>query len=105
MDSGFEQDLPYLLAKFRSPRLDPSTGLENGEIKQGVMALAAELEGEPHPVVKARAFEYVTRHTRIDVSPHDWYVGFGCFDRNDRPLSPLINQWNREVDDLELRQI
>lgn len=105
MDSGFEQDLPYLQAKFRSPRLDPSTGLENGEIKQGVMALAAELEGEPHPVVKARAFEYVTRHTRIDVSPHDWYVGFGCFDRNDRPLSPLINQWNREVDDLELRRI
>jgi len=93
-----EQDLPYLWAKFKAPALDPATGLDHETLKKNVLALAEQLRGEPHPVVKARAFEYVTRHVRIDVSPHDWFVTFGCYDRWDRPLDGLVAQWDREVD-------
>ncbi len=83
---------------------DPATGLDNEAVKAGVLALAGELAGQPHQVIKARAFEYVARNVRIDVSPHDWFVAFGCWDRNDRPLSPLIAQWDREVNATHLQQ-
>ena len=94
----FEQDRPYLWSKFQAPVFDPATGLDNETIKKNVLALAEELKDQPHPVVKARAFEYVARHVRIDVSPRDWFVGFGCWDRKDRPLDALIAKWDQEVD-------
>ena len=94
----FEQDLPYLLGKFRNPSFDPATGLDNETIRRDIGLLARELAGEPRPVVKARAFEYVTRNVRIDVNPHDWFVGFGCWDREDRPLTALIYGWSEEAD-------
>lgn len=108
-------DLEYLWGKFRRSSVDgnlrvrnrgklssgiafdPATGLDNEAIKAGVLALAEALQGQPHPVVKARAFEYVARHVRIDVSPHDWFVAFGCWDRQDRPLNPLVSRWDHEV--------
>jgi len=94
----FEQDLPYLLGKFRNPSFDPATGLDNETIRRDIGLLARELAGEPRPVVKARAFEYVTRNVRIDVNPHDWFVGFGCWDRDARPLTALIYGWSEEAD-------
>jgi len=94
----FEQDKPYLWSKFQAPVFDPGTGLDNEVIKKNVMALGEELKEVPHAVVKARAFEYVARNVRIDVSPHDWFVGFGCWDRKDRPLDSLIAKWDQEVD-------
>ncbi len=96
--STIEQDKAYLWNKFQSPVFDPATGLDNETIKRDVLALAEELRGQPHPVVKARAFAYVARHVRIDVSPHDWFVAFGCRDRWDRPLDGLVATWDKEVD-------
>ena len=90
-------DQEYLRGKFRHPEFDESTGLDNEAVKAGIFALADRLAGEPHPVVKARAFEYVTRNVRIDVNPHDWYVGFGNWNRYDRLLSGLIRRWDAEV--------
>ena len=96
--SRFEQDKPYLLNKFQRPVFAPASGLDNETIKKNVMDLAQELGELPHPVVKAKAFEHVARHMQIDVSPHDWFVGFGCWNRNDRPLNPLMENWDHEVD-------
>ena len=84
---------------------DPSTGLDNEALKAGVLALAEKLAGQPHQMIKARAFEFVARNVRIDVSPHDWFVSFGCWDRNDRPLNPLIAKWDREVNATRLRTL
>lgn len=95
----FEQDKPYLLNKFQKPEFDPATGLDNEAIKNNLMILANELAGESHPVIKARAFEYVTRNVQIDVNPHDWFVGFGCWNRKDRPLSGIIEKWSCEQDE------
>ena len=94
----FEQDKSYLWGKFQAPVFDPATGLDNETIKKDLLALTEELTNQPHPVVKARAFEYVARNARIDVNPHDWFVGFGCWDRKDRPLDVLITKWDQEVD-------
>ncbi|NLF31570.1 MAG: hypothetical protein GX591_11875 [Planctomycetes bacterium] len=96
--AALEQDKAYLWGKFTDPPLDPATGLDNETLKAGVLALAATLKDLPHPVVKARAFEYVVRHMRIDVSSHDWFVTFGCWNRWDRPLDGLVAAWDRQVD-------
>ncbi|OGV49658.1 MAG: hypothetical protein A2017_07320 [Lentisphaerae bacterium GWF2_44_16] len=92
-----EEDKIYLLRKFQCPVFDPETGIDNETLKAGIMRLTKELEGQPHPVIKAKAFEYVTRNAWIDVNPHDWFVGFGCWNRKDLPLSALICKWNDEV--------
>ncbi|HOI54722.1 MAG TPA: pyruvate formate lyase family protein [Phycisphaerae bacterium] len=97
-----EQDKAYLWSKFKDPVFDPDTGLDSETIKANVLKLAEELKHLPHPVVKARAFEYVARHVRIDVNPHDWFVAFGCYDRWNRPLDGLVAKWDREVDDTRL---
>ena len=93
----FEQDREYLTGKFRHPVFAPETGLDNGTVKAGILPLAESMSGLPHPVVKGRCFEYICRNMQIDVNPHDWFPGFGCFDRNDRPISPLIKQWDHEI--------
>jgi len=92
------RDFSYLENKFRHPVFAPDSGVDNAAIKTGVMKLASELHGLPHPIIKARAFAYVCENVQIDVSPQDWFVAFGCWDRNDRPLSPLIAQWEHEID-------
>jgi trans-4-hydroxy-L-proline dehydratase len=94
----FEQDKAYLWSKFQAPVFDPATGLDNETIKKNILALMEELKDQPHPVAKARAFEYVSRHVRIDVSPRDWFVSFGCWDRSSRPLGLLLGKWDQEVD-------
>ncbi len=96
--STFKQDYPYLLNKFRSPVFGPDTGMDNKTLKTNIIVLAQKLEGLPHPVIKAKVFEYVTRNVQIDVNPHDWFVGFGCWNRYERPLDSLIAKWNNEVD-------
>jgi len=93
-----EADEAYLWSKFKAPALDGRTGLDNDTIQQQVLALADELADLPHPVVKARAFAHVAAHIRIDVNPHDWFVTFGCWDRWNRPLDPLIARWDRQID-------
>ena len=96
----FDQDREYLINKFRCPVFDPTTGISNEEIIAGALALAEQLEAEslPRPVVKARCFEYVCRNMMIDMNPHDWFPGFGPWDRKKRPLGPVLQKWNREID-------
>ena len=74
----FEQDKAYLLGKFRHPVFDPSTGLDNETIMQQMLPLADTMEGLLRPVIKGRLFAYICRNLQIDVSPHDWFPGFGC---------------------------
>ncbi len=105
LSATFKQDRAYLERKFKQQVCDPDSGLDNETLKSGVMALAEALGDLPHPVVKAKAFEYVARHVRIDVSPHDWFVAFGCWDRYDRPLNPLLVKWDKEVDDTLLTSL
>ncbi len=102
--AAFEQDREYLFGKFRNPVFDPSTGLDNETVRDHILPLAETMKGLPHPVIKGRLFEYICRSIRIDVNPHDWFPGFACFDRNRRPISPIIEQWDHEVNETYLRE-
>ena len=97
LGATFEQDIPYLWRKYREQVCDPSTGLDNETIKQELWGVAEKLRGQPREVMKARCFAFVCENVTIDVSPHDWFPAFGCWDRYERPLFPLIWQWNTEV--------
>ncbi len=94
----FDQDKTYLWGKFKHPVFEPSTGIDNEALEKGIIDLAEKLEGQPHEFIKAKAFAYVCENVQIDVNPHDWFVGFGCWDRSKRPLNVLMNKWNCEVD-------
>ena len=93
-----QTDRDHLWNKFKAPVFDPATGLDNETLHHNLVALVDGLKDQPHPVVKARAFEYVARNVRIDVSPHDWFVSFGCWDGKARPLDFLLAQWDQQVD-------
>lgn len=60
---------------------DPSTGLSDEALKEGLAGLAQSLAGQPHPIIKAELFAYVLRNTRIDVNGHDWFVGLYSWGR------------------------
>ncbi len=94
---AFEQDRPWLERKFRMAVCDPASGEDNETLKRSLLRLAEELADEPHEIVKAKAFAYICEHVQIDVDPRDRFVTFGCWDRNDRPLSPLMVKWYDEV--------
>ena len=102
--ASFEEDREYLTEKFRHPVFDPSTGLDNETIRNNILPLAETMKGLPHPVIKGRLFEYICRNIRIDVNAHDLFPAFGCYDRNRRPISPIIEQWDREVNETFLRE-
>ena len=76
---------------------DPATGMEDAEIDAGLARLAQELEGQPHPIIKARLFEYVLDNTRIDVNEHDYFVGIYTWGRI---LSKhTLYKWSQEAYD------
>lgn len=75
---------------------DPKTGLDDEEMKKGLDELDARLEKEniSRPVHKARLFEYVLDNTRIEVAPHDYFVGIYSWRRS---LAPVRDKWASEV--------
>ena len=98
--SGFDRDREYLVHKFRNPVFEENSGMTQEEIFNSIVDVAKDFlnQGLPKPVVKARCFEYVCNHMCIDVNPHDCFPGFGCYDRDHRPLRPLLMYWEEEVD-------
>lgn len=95
----FSDDRPYIWNKFHNPQLDETTGLEWGELTSGATAFFDLLGTMSRPVLKAKAFAYLCENMRIEVSPHDFFPTFACWDRNDRPLTGLLNKMQREVCD------
>jgi len=74
---------------------DESTGMCADDIIKGIWEQDKELEDLPHPVRKAKAFEYVLKNTRISCDSRDRFPAINMIDR---PLnSTLINKWKAEV--------
>lgn len=69
----FDCDRAELDRQYEAPAYRDGSGLTYDELEKGALALAEELAGEPHPVVKARAFAYILEHTRLAVNPRDWF--------------------------------
>ncbi len=98
----FEEDLKYLERKFTDPAAyDPATGLSNEELRSALREMLAEEKESSHPVAKARAVAFVLDHVRIETSPHDWFIGLGCW--GDKPVEAVYcNAWRKETVEREL---
>lgn len=86
---------PYQRMAYHGQEFDAATGLSDTEICAGLRTLAQETAGLSHPVAKARAVEYVLEHTRIEVSPHDYFVGIWSLNRLLRETT--VKKWKTEV--------
>ncbi len=96
--NSFEEDCAaYLWDKFRNPVFASDSGLDNRTVKENVARLAEEYDTLPRPVAKGKIFRFIMENIQIDVNPHDYFPGFGCWDRNDRPAGPAIARWDHEV--------
>ena len=73
----FDEDREYLVNKFRKPVFDPSTGMDDDEIRDTMLAFAQPMidAGLPKPIIKARCFERACRELRIDLNPHVGLTG------------------------------
>lgn len=86
---------PYRRMAYHGHDFDPATGLSDSEILEGLRALAQKNGDLPHPVAKANAVAYVLQNTRIEVSPHDWFVGIYSLDRLLKETT--VKKWKTEV--------
>ena len=110
MFKTLQQDRDTILRKYHDPgkefnpfnrmayhgyEYDAATGLDDEQMDQGLLELGKELGDLPHPVYKARMFEYVLDHTRIDVNEKDYFIGIYSWGR---PLSKhTISKWEEVV--------
>lgn len=74
---------------------DENTGMDDGEILNGLEKLAKDVSGEEHSVQKAKAFAYIIDNTRIDVNESDYFVGFYSWNR--LLFKPFVDKWHSEV--------
>lgn len=76
-----------------------SSGLDDGQLLQGLEQLAKETEGLPHPVARAKAIQYVLENERVYINEHDYFVGLYSLDRLANKTT--FNKWRDQS--LELR--
>ena len=106
-----EQDLDYILNKFhdthkpftgferfiirRDEIFSKDTGMNPDSVVECVLRQDERLKDFPHPVRKAKAFEFVLKNTRISCDARDRFPGLNM---TDRPLhKTLVNAWRKEV--------
>lgn len=77
-------------------------------LKNKVLDIADSLEGESHPVIKAKCFSYILENALIYLNPDDWFgisleavkmgtiFDIGCF--HDKILNSLCVKWRNELD-------
>ncbi|MBE6550024.1 MAG: hypothetical protein E7670_06305 [Ruminococcaceae bacterium] len=71
------------------------TGMEGDKILSGILDNDKTYEPLPHPIRKARAFEYVLKNTRISCDSRDIFPAVNMIDR---PLNAtVIGNWKKEV--------
>ncbi len=59
---------------YRNPNFEPGTGISDiKEIYKNVREFADTLEGESHPIIKAKCMEYILDNAAIEVNPLDWF--------------------------------
>ncbi len=105
-----ERDYDYILNKYHDVSkpydirwrfvrhdeiFDESTGLNGEVIKENIIKNDKVISHLPHPVRKAKAFEYVLDNTRISCDARDIFPAINMMDR---PLNDtIIKEWRREV--------
>ena len=92
-------EVRYIEWKWREDVTDPKTGVTQEQAKEKLLALSKELEAkEPWNVVKAECFAWLCDNLAIDVSPLDWFPAFACWNRYARPMKPVLDRRNGEIE-------
>lgn len=91
----YAEDEAYLWKKFQSPEFDSSTGIDQDTAANEIVKFA-EMDAPP-PIIKARAFEFLTEKLQIEVDPHDFFPAFACWRRRPCPMSPLLKELQKKV--------
>ncbi len=91
----YSQDEDYLWKKFKTPVFDPSTGIDEDTAAKEIVKFA-ELDAPP-PVIKARAFKFLTEKLQIEVDPHDFFPAFACIRHRPTPMSPLLYELQKRI--------
>lgn len=74
---------------------DETSGMCGVDIIEGIKEQDSNLENLPHPVRKAKAFEFVLKNTRISCDKRDIFPAINMIDR---PLNKtIISKWKSEV--------
>ena len=89
--SAFENDKKYLTEKFRNPVFD-SDGMENSVMLEKILPYWEQLKAQELslPEQKSGCFAWICKNMLIDVDPHDFFPGIGCYDRLKRPFAPVL---------------
>ena len=89
----------YLRRKFRQDVTDKSTGVGVEALKKILAEIVAsgKASGESWRITKAKCFAAQIERQSIDVSPLDWFPAIAVWDRWSRPISSVIWQRAREV--------
>ena len=97
-------DYDYITNKYakngnRFTRVDnifaPETGMDGDLIRSEIVRRDEEISHLPHPVRKAKAFEFVLDNTRISCDSHDVFPAINAIDR---PVNGMItDEWSGEV--------
>ena len=70
------------------------SGLDEEELKSGLLALEDEIKSLPHPIAKAKAIEYVLKNERVFINEHDYFVGLYALNRLTKSIT--FNKWERD---------
>ena len=96
---SFDDEATYLKWKWRTDLSDPTTGLSNAALKDGVMKVYTEYEDrEPWAATSARMFAYLADNMAIGFSRFDCFPAIASWNRWDRPLSPVLGRRSSKVD-------
>lgn len=91
LDGSFR---PYARFSCKGYLCDETTGLSDDEIKLLLEKLYEDTKGEPHCLVKARAFAVILDHMRIETNSHDYYP---CLNYS-RPMNqPIVDKWYHQL--------
>lgn len=96
------QNYDYIINKYPKKRFtrkdevfSEDSGTSPEEIMAGIWENDKKYEHLPHPVRKARALEYILKHTRISCDGRDIFPSINMIDR---PLDKtLIGSWHKEI--------
>ena len=86
----FQEDKEYLMGKYHHPTFPRQTGLPNSELGKAVDAREEEIADWNPEKMKADLFGFVCDNMFIDVNPHDFFVAFGCYNRDERPMQRIV---------------
>lgn len=85
---------PYRRYLFHGVEYDPSTGLDDEQMRQVLEELFGRIKNQSRPLVKAQTFACVLDNMRIDVNEHDYFVGLYNWGR---PTGFIQQRWKTQA--------